>query len=294
MLEISPKAKKAFETIESSGMMSWVGGGDPSTIGSVCFNAIAAAVELKPNMRVLDFGCGIGRNTILMADFLCEGELVGVDIVPRMIDFCQTQITGTYPNTSFMLSSTENPLYDKYQDNSNIETVDMFKWAKENEAKFDFIYAFSVFTHLDPKMAQSTMDLFTLLIKPGGSVFFTTFLDCESNPLRHKLQSGEDFRDCEQESLLWVVYAPSFLSNMALRSDFLIKKILFGSWRGVVLTDARGDQYQDAILLTKLVPIPADFDPEVYVSLHPDLVAAKVDGTAHYQVYGYFEGRRHR
>ena len=53
-------------------------------------------------------------------------------------------------------------------------------------------------------------------------------------------------------------------------------------------------QFQDALLLSPLVRVPADFDPDLYVSLHPDLVAAKVDGTQHYRAHGYFEQRRYR
>ena len=40
--------------------------------------------------------------------------------------------------------------------------------------------------------------------------------------------------------------------------------------------------------------LPPDFDPALYVSLHPDLVAAKVDGTEHYLNHGFFEGRSYR
>ena len=40
--------------------------------------------------------------------------------------------------------------------------------------------------------------------------------------------------------------------------------------------------------------LPPDFDPAVYVSLYPDLIAAKVDGAEHYLKHGFFEGRAYR
>jgi hypothetical protein len=43
-----------------------------------------------------------------------------------------------------------------------------------------------------------------------------------------------------------------------------------------------------------MVELPCDFDPAVYVSLHPDLLAAKVDGAEHYAQQGAFEGRTYR
>jgi len=46
--------------------------------------------------------------------------------------------------------------------------------------------------------------------------------------------------------------------------------------------------------MKKKARLPPDFDPSLYVSLHPDLVAAKVDGTEHYLNQGFFEGRPYR
>lgn len=43
-----------------------------------------------------------------------------------------------------------------------------------------------------------------------------------------------------------------------------------------------------------LSSLPEGFDPERYISLHPDLETAGVDGTAHYLEAGFYEGRRWR
>jgi hypothetical protein len=40
--------------------------------------------------------------------------------------------------------------------------------------------------------------------------------------------------------------------------------------------------------------LPEGFDPQRYVYLHPDLMAAGVDGAAHYLEYGFYEGRKWR
>src|ERR1700733_10154144 len=40
--------------------------------------------------------------------------------------------------------------------------------------------------------------------------------------------------------------------------------------------------------------LPDGFDPSIYVSLHPDLIAAGVDGREHYLAYGFYEGRHWR
>jgi hypothetical protein len=40
--------------------------------------------------------------------------------------------------------------------------------------------------------------------------------------------------------------------------------------------------------------LPADFDPEAYLHLNPDVSSARVDPTEHYLVHGAREGRRYR
>jgi MoaA/NifB/PqqE/SkfB family radical SAM enzyme len=46
--------------------------------------------------------------------------------------------------------------------------------------------------------------------------------------------------------------------------------------------------------MTEKAVLPPDFDPALYVSLHPDLVASGIDGTEHYLNHGFFEGRSYR
>ena len=68
--------------------------------------AVDYAIKLRPNMTVLDFGCGVGRLMVPLADFLREGRCVGIDIVPGMIDFCKQQIETSFPGSKFYLSNS--------------------------------------------------------------------------------------------------------------------------------------------------------------------------------------------
>ncbi len=40
--------------------------------------------------------------------------------------------------------------------------------------------------------------------------------------------------------------------------------------------------------------LPEDFNPQVYLSLHPDVAAAGADPVSHWLVHGYFEGRAYK
>jgi SAM-dependent methyltransferase len=50
--------------------------------------------DLKRNERILDIGCGIGRKTVLLTDYLNDhGSYEGLDIVLSGIEWCSRKIT---------------------------------------------------------------------------------------------------------------------------------------------------------------------------------------------------------
>src|SRR6202011_2974808 len=70
-------------------------------------------LPLQRNDAVLDFGCGIGRTSVLLAEFLQEGgQVVGSDIVPGQIRFCREQFANFFPNATFYCLQASNPNYD--------------------------------------------------------------------------------------------------------------------------------------------------------------------------------------
>jgi len=62
-----------------------------------------ALLAPKPHERVLDIGCGDGRNTAELAAMVSEGAVVGVDRSPDMIKFAQEHFPpARFPNLSFL------------------------------------------------------------------------------------------------------------------------------------------------------------------------------------------------
>ena len=66
-------AEPVYEAMRSSAMCNWVGPGDPETIGRTNFTSVIENITLQPNHSVFDFGCGIGRTSAALAEFLGEG-----------------------------------------------------------------------------------------------------------------------------------------------------------------------------------------------------------------------------
>jgi SAM-dependent methyltransferase len=125
-------------------------------------HCVSLGNPVRNGTRVLDFGCGWGRIIrFFFKDTGCE-NLFGVDVDPKMIDFCSKEMhCGTY----FMVNP-EPP--SVLQDDS-----------------IDVIYAFSVFTHLAEETATNWIREFSRILRPRGILIATTrdksFVDeCEA------------------------------------------------------------------------------------------------------------------
>lgn len=99
--------------------------------------------------NILDFGCGLGR---IMRQWksLKGPKLYGTDYNPRLIKWCKK----AFPFAEFGTNTLSPKLI--YENN-----------------KFDFIYAISVFTHLDEELQFSWMDELIRILKPGGYMLIT-------------------------------------------------------------------------------------------------------------------------
>jgi SAM-dependent methyltransferase len=99
---------------------------------------------------VLEFGCGCGRMTRWWAPQGIGPEIHACDYNGELVRWCQE-------NLPFVQASTNDlqpPL--PYPDDS-----------------FDFVYAFSVFTHLSVELAKSWLAELRRVCRPGGLVWFT-------------------------------------------------------------------------------------------------------------------------
>jgi SAM-dependent methyltransferase len=101
---------------------------------------------------ILDYGCGYGRLSRLMYYFVDEAQYFGVDPWDRSIEICNSDgLTD-----QFMLSNylpTELPV---------------------GATQFDFIFAFSVFTHLSERATKASIDTLTRYLTADGILLITT------------------------------------------------------------------------------------------------------------------------
>jgi ubiquinone/menaquinone biosynthesis C-methylase UbiE/uncharacterized protein YbaR (Trm112 family) len=108
------------------------------------------SLALEKFRAVLDFGCGSGRIMRHWKD-LAETELHGTDRNPALVAWCRQNLR--------FAQFAVNPLVGRL--------------AYES-AKFDFIYAFSVFTHLTEGQQLFWIEELSRILRPGGYLYLTT------------------------------------------------------------------------------------------------------------------------
>lgn len=108
-------------------------------------------VNPEAPMQVLDFGCGCGRIARWLGPALVNSKLQGTDIDSETIAWCDQNIgeLGTFTTNGYW-----PPL--------DVE-----------DARFDIVYATSVFTHLPYEMQFAWLDELIRVTQPGGYLLLT-------------------------------------------------------------------------------------------------------------------------
>ena len=171
--------------------------------------------------RVLDFGCGCGRTLRWLATRYPNVEFHGVDVDPEAIEWCQQHLQPA----RFLTTNPEPPLPYPSQ-------------------HFDFVYCFSVFTHLDESMQDLWLGELARLLKSGGLLFLTVHgehaakaLDSEGLSVLRK--TGFVFK--RSKKLRGIV--PEWYQTAWHSRDYIVKRLsaLFQDVRYEVVPDGMQD-----------------------------------------------------
>ena len=176
-------------------------------------------VEIEHCSAILDFGCGVGR-IMRHWNALQHPALHGTDYNTRLVEWC-----------------TKNLSFADFKVNA---LSDGLPYEPET---FDFIYAFSVFTHLSEPLQFFWMKELSRVLKPGGYIYFTThgnyFLPQLSVEEKEKFLSGQLVVRAAEESgsNLCATYHPVAYVRKNMAREFSLVDFTAGAAEGALLHD---------------------------------------------------------
>jgi SAM-dependent methyltransferase len=226
--------------------LRFVGAGDFRSVGAEMVNVLTSFGGLKAGDRVLDTGCGIGRIALPLTRYLDAGATYdGFDIVGRGIRWCRRHITSRHPNFRFHLVDVRNPEY-----NRRGVPASQFRFPFA-DASFDFVFATSLYTHLDEaEMLQYVRESRRVLM-PGGTFLATFFLVDEVALASMSLRSAYHFpivdgvirRMPGVSAAAGVAFEESFVVRTLEGAGFASVRIARGKW-----SRPEGLTFQDVVV----------------------------------------------
>jgi SAM-dependent methyltransferase len=168
---------------------------------------------LEGMRTILDFGCGCGRMARWWSD-LSELQLHGCDYNRELVGWCQTNL----PFVNSTKTELEPPL----------------PYA---EGSFDFLYAFSVFTHMSVELASSWVREFERVVKPGGLLWFTI----HGMSYRARLPGDQRRRFDDGEIVVWFPEIEGTNLCAAYWPDVAIERMLGDGFELLTHLDPQAD-----------------------------------------------------
>lgn len=220
-------------------------------IGETMLGHLIKVGGLKPEDRVLEVGCGVGRMPIVMTPYITTGSYDGFDLVKESIEYCQQVITPRFSNFRFKHANIWNSNYNRQ---GAIQPWE-FRFPYP-DASFTFVFLTSVFTHMQWQEVAHYLREIARVLAPGGRVFASYFFlnpaslaAIESgtaailfnHPSEHgrvKDAADPDAASAFNEDYMTALFAPSGLS---------ITQIKHGSWSGFK-TEV---EFQDIVIAVK-------------------------------------------
>jgi len=148
------------------------GGGDLKKVGERFLEIFRTMAGLRPEHRVLEVGCSVGRMALPLTGYLAPpGGYEGLDIVRASIRWCRAAIGRKAKHFRFTHADVFNGEYNPGGEIAAEQYTFPFP-----DGSFDFVFLTSVFTHMMPAAVRRYLDEVRRVVKPGGRVLATFFL----------------------------------------------------------------------------------------------------------------------
>ena len=189
--------------------------------------------RLRADERILDLGCGPGFHARLLTEYLTLGRYEGLDVVPRVVEFCQAAYAPC-KNVHFTLADIQNSHYNPTGRYKQSE----YKLPYDDH-EFDLVFSISLFTHLLPDDVESYVREIRRVLKPTGRCLGTFFLLNEETCIAND-KAVYNFpydRGCchlldAQNPARAVAYDETWVRNTFRKHQLRICEVNYGHWAG--------------------------------------------------------------
>jgi SAM-dependent methyltransferase len=226
---IPPYSKR----VRSNGVRGDIGGGGFVFVGRLITDLLKKYAALGPAFKVLEVGCGCGRNAQGLAEFLQDGNYTGMDIEKVALDAGKNNKRLARKGFKFDFLDVRNDTYNPNGKHPATEYV--FPYP---DGSFDVIFLSSVFTHMLTDEIRNYAKEFHRILKPGGRVWTTAYLlDRPMTHLQFPYHAQEHWYANEHIPGIAVAYKSAFISSTFAQFGFaLTSGPLYGDVHGTSQT----------------------------------------------------------
>jgi SAM-dependent methyltransferase len=145
--------------------------------GSAEARRLIAKLAYSTNSRVVEIGSGLGRLAIGLLREAGEVHYWGFDAKRPWIVWCRRHIERSHPSFRFIHIDVENELYNPV----GKVLADDFRFPLP-DGHADIVYMWGVFTNMRLKDARIYVSEISRLVRDGGRVFLTAFVEPHVEP----------------------------------------------------------------------------------------------------------------
>lgn len=236
--------------VRSNGVKGQLGGGKFLHMGEVFSTELFNNSSTQCVSKVLDIGCGCGRNAFSVAPHLNYGNYYGIDIDQVSVRSAERNRRLNELGCNFQHVDVYNAEYNP----SSSEGAASYKFPFQSEY-FDTVFLVSVFTHMLSNDLRSYLAEINRVLKSDGELVFTTFLLDDEHyfgSMHFPLGNGGARWINPELPEVCVGYSYEFISEVLLDSGLVVTRSpLLSTSRGVAAVGSLTEFSQDIIFAKK-------------------------------------------
>lgn len=164
--------------------------------------------DLK-DTAILDIGCGVRFTQTIINKKIPIKSYTGVDVNETMIKHLNDKVAAHDSRFKYAHWNMKNDMYNP--SGKELTTND----SLPIEGKFDVIWLFSVFTHLNASDALSILKLLKQYLQSNGKLFFSAFIDDDIDNFEDRVETSP---------LLHAYFGKNYMQSLLFEAGWIVNR----------------------------------------------------------------------